>query len=706
MRNPFKKIFLSDPSPLSYGTRTSGNVTNYRSSQLTYDQIEAMRLHPIVKFCMQFLKMPIARVPINIQCDDEEMAAVLNAIYEPVLNDYLRQAAQALDYGFWPAEVRWERRPVQYKIDNEIKVRNCIALKTFKGLKQQYSKILEDGSGSFLGLEYTYGNRVKLLANENKCLLVTNRYEQGDRYGISELYAAKKAWDRQSQIENFAVRYYETKSDPIPVVRYDDINSYMSGDSRVDAKQTAYDMGVYARQGRPIALPAKTDEKGNFLWDMKYLEASDRSPLFRNAMEYHDVQMMRALLVPERSLTQSEATGSYSMAEAHGSFLVERQEEIIDMLIEALNLYSLPKVIQYNFGNTSYSARFVSGGLRETDKALTNQIVSALMASGNITPEQAEWIEKRTGIPYEIKAKPEAPAMSECSCKVELAEKRYYRQLQPWERKVQLTALDGYFNTWLVRSNSALVSVYQRQADAYYKAVEKILYDKTSVSQRLDAVRKVELQYQAQYKDTLYNSLYELCNTAAMYACNEEGIKYTGLDAPAMGWVRAQADNVWYKHDGDIRARAGIEAITGISAGLPDKTILYNIKNAFTEVLGDETSGKIHQSLLILSGEAINRGREVAMRLYNLSGDDPIVAVIRSELLDGSACRYCRDVMDMKIIDIDNPDYNEYFVLMPHFGCRGININIRKSENADYRSDKKYQWKRPTEAQFTNWTKE
>lgn len=699
-------ITMSDPSPI-YGERTRGvgGKTN-RSSRLTYGQIEAMRNHPVIKFCLQFLKMPLARTPVNVQCDDPEMGAILNAMLEPVVNNYIRQAAQCLDYGFWPAEVRWARRPVQYEIDGQRYVRNCIALKTFKGLKQKNTTIIENDYGGFVGLEYTDGSPVTLLASEGKCLLVINRFEQGDRYGISELQAAKQAWDRQTQIENFAIRYYETKSDPIPVVRYDSVNVYRKGDSVLDAKQVAYELGLSARQGRPIALPSVSDDKGNPLWDIKYLEASDRSPLFRNAMEYHDVQLMRALLVPERSLTQSEATGSYSMAEAHGSFLIERQEEILDLLVEAINLYVLPRLIEYNFGDTPFTARLVSGGLREADKELSKQVISALMSSGSMTNEQREWVEKRTGIPMPTKEdKPAAPEMCDCDHSVTLAERKYRRQLQPWERNVKLAAIDNYTDMWLKRSTSALTDLYRRQTGSYIDALARILDGKRAVQQRLDAVRAMELQYQAEYRMTIYNALYELMDTAAVYASQEMGVSYPGLDVIAQGWARAQADNLWYGQDADIRKRANFESITGITAGLPDKTILYNVKTAFDTLIGLGT-GFIFNGFLSLSSEAINRGREVIQRLYNNSKDgqaDPIVAVIRSELLDGAECRYCKQILDMKIVDVDNPEYEEFFMVKPHWGCRGVNIYIKQSERAQYRNDPEYQFKRPTEAQRKNW---
>lgn len=716
------KTFTFDPSPLAerptpfYGerTKTSGYAgAKSRQSKLSFTQIEAMRTHPIVKFCLQFLKMPLARVPINIQCDNNEMQAILTAIINPVLNDYLRQAAQCLDYGFWPAEVRWERRVVQYEIDGTPMVKNCIALKTFKGLKQEYTNVIENEYGGFQGINYSEGGNVNLMADEGKCLLVINRHEQADRYGISELLAAKKPWDKQVQIEAFSTRYYETKADPIPVIRYDGVNKYAVGETVLNNKQVAYEMGLAARQGRPIALPSNSDEKGKELWGISYLEASDRAPLFRNAMEYHDVQMMRAILVPERSLTQSEATGSYSMAEAHGSFLIERQEEVIDLLIEALNKYVLPRVIEYNFGKVEYEAKLVSAGLREADKELTKQVIGAIMASSEISNEQREWIEKRTGIPFEQKeAAPVAtPQMKEHSCGHvhEFAERKYHRQLQPFEKNVKLAAIDNYMNNWLERSSSVLFDVYRRQAEGYLAELKSILLNNPTVSARLNAVRKIELINQATYRSTINEALYQLLDTAAMYCAQELKVNYGGLDPVVSGWARAQADNVWYGHDGDIRARANVEAITSIAAELPDKTILYNVKGGLDTVMGTTSHGRIYQAFLLLSSEAINQGRASIMRLYNKSGTgeaNPIVAVIRSELLDETVCRYCREILDMKIIDTDNPDYEPYFLVKPHIGCRGINIFIRQNEEAEYRNNEKYKWKRPTDAQLERWVKE
>ena len=96
------------------------------------------------------------------------------------------------------------------------------------------------------------------------------------------------------------------------------------------------------------------------------------------------------------------------------------------------------------------------------------------------------------------------------------------------------------------------------------------------------------------------------------------------------------------------------------------------------------------------------------MQIYTDKADiDPIVKVQRSEVLDEAACRYCREILDEKIVDILSPDYEEFFLVEPHFGCRGVNIFIRKSEREfSPEIEAEYAFKRPTKNQTDNWTKE
>lgn len=79
---------------------------------------------------------------------------------------------------------------------------------------------------------------------------------------------------------------------------------------------------------------------------------------------------------------------------------------------------------------------------------------------------------------------------------------------------------------------------------------------------------------------------------------------------------------------------------------------------------------------------------------------NPIVAAIRSELIDKETCRYCREILDLKIVKIDDPHFEKYFLKLPHPGCRGVNIYIRKSEREEYRNDPKYKFIPPTDEQL------
>lgn len=692
----------------------------YRDTTLTFAQIRAMRKHPVVKFCLQFLKMPMARVQLIAQCEDESIQSFLHEVYEPIANNYLRMGANCLDYGFQAFETVWAYRPIEYNVNGVNTTIMAVCPMLFKQLKPEDTTILVDNKNSFNGIEYNNSDGSVIKLSKEKSILITNRYEDGQLYGISELESAKRPWSRQDNLETFAMRYFETKADPIPVIRFDNRGVYKdSTGAVVNTRDEAYSMGTYARQGRPIALPSVYDEKGNPLWDIKYLEAGDKAPLYRSAMEYFDTAIMRALLVPERSLTQAEATGSYSMAESHGSFLIERQEEVIDIVRAALQEQNLPLVMAYNFGQKKYNVELTTSGMRETDKDLTSQVAGILLQRGDISPEQKEWLEKRTGIPFPeeeaIVVAPVVPpvAMADCDCgKKHLAVGNIgWRPLRAWEDKIKLGQLNNYLDRWIQQTESTLLIVLAKQKDRYTKKLESILRE-NKVSARLNALKGLELSYQNEYKGTLYEAITTLMEQCARYACEELGIKYQGILPDAVGWARAQADATWYKHDGDLRSALNFAVTDSISKGQTDKAILFAAEEIWKLWLTPNTSetlGKLGQMSVVIASQAVNRGREIARQTYDDSEDaetNPIVAVQRSEVLDKRVCRYCKEILDEKIVDIKDPAYEEFFLVEPHFGCRGVNIFITQSERKEYRTDPEYQFKKPTANQLDKWVKE
>jgi hypothetical protein len=257
-----------------------------------------------------------------------------------------------------------------------------------------------------------------------------------------------------------------------------------------------------------------------------------------------------------------------------------------------------------------------------------------------------------------------------------------------------------------------LLNVIAKQQDKYTRKLESLLSNNRTTAAKLAAVKGLELAYQMEYRTTLYNSIAELMEQTAQWACEELKVRYQGLTPTAIGWARTQADATWYKHDGDLRSALNFAVTDAISRGKTDKDILWSTSEVWqlwTSPSNGEALGRLGQMALVIASQGVNRGREVARETYDDSDEaeeNPIVAVQRSEVLDKVVCRYCHDVLDEKIVDIKDPAYEEYFLVEPHYGCRGVNVFIRKSERAEFRNDPEYQFKKPTDAQLENWTKE
>jgi hypothetical protein len=378
------------PAPL-YGevTASSANIYgrfswNETLPTLTVAKCDQIASDPVVKFALSFMVMPIRHLKWNVTGTDQEQIDFVTDALDRVLADYLAKAAAARKYGFAGFEIIYVPR-----------ADGRIGLGTLKLLEASKTEVLENKVGRFLGLRYTQvtGGWTELPVQTGKCLLLTNRRsETQDRYGISELVECADAWQDWRFVNGMMLRYIEVCSKPGKRGLY-----------RADMLKSATpDVDTLAMldsmlRGKNVAIPMD----------------KDRMPLFERALQFKDTQKLRALLVPERALTQDVAVGSNSMADTHAGFLRQAQQQVASWMLDAISTYVLPRLLAFNFLDPDGTIRIEAEGFEDRDNDLQRDVIGKILSTPYFTPEVAEWLSDRTGIPIEAKeiAPPPAPVI-------------------------------------------------------------------------------------------------------------------------------------------------------------------------------------------------------------------------------------------------------------------------------------------------------
>ena len=276
-----------------------------------------MRRDAIIALGLTALKAPLMNANrYYLQGGDDRARALVQAVLMPHLNRLLEKVLLALDFGFQAIEIAWKVDAVAHIDDDGRKFtfRSVYVPDGFLDLDPEKVEILVDKrTGRYAGVEHNV-QRLGVL----NTLLATYQDEFGNLYGNSVLdpawvfwkYAAiiRKLWGRF--MERFALGSYVGFA---PAETREDENGNKQNPVKVLSALLANLLGAGV-----TGLPFEPDpQSGRNMWDVKLLESTREGRTFAEAMSYFESAKLRAILVPERVLTQDTAVGSHSMAESH-----------------------------------------------------------------------------------------------------------------------------------------------------------------------------------------------------------------------------------------------------------------------------------------------------------------------------------------------------------------------------------------------------
>lgn len=178
-----------------------------------------------------------------------------------------------------------------------------------------------------------------------------NRFIWSGLWGESELRAVYPFWYYAEFFRALQADYLRFKAIP-PIIGHAPPGTRLDDDGEEkDNLEVAGEVLMEAYSNLVVVLPDERDERGNQQWGYKELAVGQYSDTYTKAIEELEVGILRALLVPERTITQNmAAVGSYNQASQHAERMIEMSKLEVDHILEMFNKLLVPRLVWAHFG--------------------------------------------------------------------------------------------------------------------------------------------------------------------------------------------------------------------------------------------------------------------------------------------------------------------------------------------------------------------
>ena len=341
-------------SPMTSSAFSSDIMGIYNPDTIPISTYNRMKNDSQVAIGLATIKMPIYSLNWNVECGDVDIREFVHSTLKPIWNKLLRSMLTSIDFGFASHEKVWELKDVNVVTEAPRKKTH------FKGKAEVYKKIKAHYPGTikirtdtktddFLGIIQSIGAGQEIKLDADKCFLFSLGDEFGNFFGKSRLKPAYKPWYWKEVLSQFMLRYFERRGSPATVVHHPIGGGIDLVGNEYENSEIALRIGQNIVENSVVTLPYEPDKNGKNQWGVTYLEDERRGEMFVSALSYLGAQILRALLTPERVVTQDLSTGSFSMANSHAEIFLLSQEGLTSEIEYAINTEIIPQLVYYNF---------------------------------------------------------------------------------------------------------------------------------------------------------------------------------------------------------------------------------------------------------------------------------------------------------------------------------------------------------------------
>ncbi len=361
---------------------------------ITYDK---MRWDGQLRLGLATIKMPIMSRGFEIHCEDKDIQAFVYQNLREIWRPFIKSVLSALDFGFAPHEKIWEIAENYRVISKNTKInytRDAIKYRTIKDVCQ-HTVTMDYAEGMKYKGFYQNKNRPgkEAYVPASKSFVFTHDKEWGNIYGWARLKPAYPYWYTYWILDAWHERWLQKRGIPPIIVKYPIGKSQTATAGGVpvfkDNADIARDTAKSLQPDSIVTIPSdetKTPTGRSASWDVSTLIDNTKIDAFVMAKEKLDIRKLRAILVPERAITQDTSTGSFKMAESHIWLMMESLKGLIGDIADHTNEFLIPQLIAVNFGNRAPRATIK---IEEVGKELTNalyEIYLGLIMTGRASP--------------------------------------------------------------------------------------------------------------------------------------------------------------------------------------------------------------------------------------------------------------------------------------------------------------------------------
>ncbi len=671
----------------------------YYSSDRTVAQYKLMRRYPMCWLGLQFIKLGLENVPYTIECDNEQVARITDKVLEKIWKKLIREATECIDYGFKVFEIRYKTGDISYSDEqDEAKTFSGILFKQPKGLDGENIQILIEKDGSLRGFRQNNGfDSVDVLVEDRKCLLFTHNLESGQYYGMSALEPAYPFWYDANLNRRFHMRWLERKGTGF-FKGYYPVGTTQTENGEKDNQDIMLEILDNMIEGNVIAIPSGRDEHGQLQWDVAFLNDEDKTDPFITRAKYIDEMILKALVIPEKALTQGEI-GARASIEAFQDMFLQRKQAVLDEIVSTINNYLIPHFVELNFGK-DIDVQIIPGQLGDYSIELSNKIVQKLIEMDKVKVER-QWLVEKTGIPLkykdEIMAEEKEPIiieqkeqdveeLSEC-CENEkprrvaiFADEEEYKPFRPeneLERKYNLTSWNGFFE----EAKQTFIRNIEKELQFQIDRIKRYLIKNLSASNYMQIVNEIEIK-KSPIRKIFSNYLYSVYEYVMKNFQNAEW-RFGEVDT----FIGFRIDVVADKIVKDLETSIKLQISNDMAAGKSQIEILDRIGNttlqsfltsrmpvvAETEIgfiLNKSVDFYIKQNLQAFKKGLIDEMKKIERVRY-------------SAILDNKVCPFCHK-MDGTVVEVGSAVYYRFSPPI-HYNCRCVWLPITAEEVANPR---------------------
>lgn len=376
---------------------------DYRPSDaLPLDVINQMLKSSPVRFALEMKRAQVVSVWRNsrswdIISPDTELAEVVKANLQAILPKMsLDFSFSSLAYGASFQELVWE-----YKSKYELGLSEDDSKDTTNPPTDSKEKKLEDKKnlgkkfivakipnsvnpstivrinrkkdGSFDGFvqQAKTLNAEEVVVPREASLVIPYEEKFRNLWGESLLKPMYPIWFWYEVVLRAMVKYMERTGTPVALVKAPSRATIIKPGTKTKVDGITWGMEIASNVARSNAavIPSDTDDSGKPLWDLQYLNSTERSQPFLDILELLTQMILRAGLSADRALSQSSGgTGSYAIGKVHQEATSLHNELVLIQWVHYLNTYFLPLYSLYNRGQNGPPIWMETQGLDPMDR--------------------------------------------------------------------------------------------------------------------------------------------------------------------------------------------------------------------------------------------------------------------------------------------------------------------------------------------------